>query len=140
MNSIRFISRHTPPLEEEKPMPQRTKYGFANQEEDFPSMVLVETANVCNLKCPHCPVGYSEMKHTPPFMDLALYKKVCDEVAANQSYLRITGDGEPLLHPQAAAMIRHACASRLPVLSMNTNGVRLEGEVTEAILGATGTK
>ena len=121
-------------------MPPRTKYGFANREADFPSMVLVETANVCNLKCPHCPVGYSEIKHTPPFMDLELYKKVCDEVAANRSYLRITGDGEPLLHPQAAAMIRHACASRLPLLSMNTNGVRLEGEVAEAILGATGTQ
>lgn len=118
----------------------KNKYSFANREADFPSMVLVETANVCNLKCPHCPVSYSEIKHTPSFMDLELYKKVCDEVAANQSYLRITGDGEPLLHPQAAAMIRYACATRLPLLSMNTNGVCLEGEVLEAILGATETK
>ncbi len=115
----------------------KIKYGFRSEDEkEFPSMVHLETNNICNIKCIHCP--QSDLSKLPDYkpqsMGFEIFKKITDEVAENDSILRLTNDGEPLIHKNMVDMVEHVYDKKVRIFTFNTNGLLLEGKILDSIL------
>jgi radical SAM protein with 4Fe4S-binding SPASM domain len=69
-------------------------------------------------------------------MSLAIFRKVVQEMQGYpHAALRIFARGEPLLHPDIVAMVRIAKQeAKLPVVSVITNGLRLQGEIAASFI------
>ena len=87
---------------------------------DVPFIINIDPSDICNFQCKFCPTGDRElMKMTQGrnhgVMDFELYKKIIDDICEFQKpikVLRLYKDGEPLLNPRFAEMIRYAKAKK----------------------------
>ncbi|MEW6219632.1 MAG: radical SAM/SPASM domain-containing protein [Thermodesulfobacteriota bacterium] len=80
-----------------------------------PFLVFLDPCDLCNFQCKFCPTGNRELirsiRRPSGLMDFDLYRKVVDDLAgfgAPVKVLRLYKDGEPLLHPRFADMVRYA--------------------------------
>ena len=114
-----------------------SKYGFVPGAEQFPKMVVVNTSYICNAKCIHCThtIDPSSRKVIGKdyFIGCQIFKKLADECGKFGALIRITGTGEPLLHPNLPELIKYAKGVGCKV-SMITNGSLLNGEVADFLL------
>lgn len=90
-----------------------------------PFIINVDPADTCNFQCKFCPTGDRYlMKKTPGrnhgIMEFKLYKKIIDDICEFEKpikVLRLYKDGEPLLNPMFAEMIKYAkekkCSERI---------------------------
>lgn len=124
-------------------MAENFKYGFrAHLSSEFPSQIIVDVTEFCNLECIHCPhdeftrSGFFKGRH----LDLGLHKKLIDEVATDGKdvckYLRYTAQGDPLLHPGFVEMIKYAALNSETSINITTNGVALTEKKAKALLDA----
>jgi len=99
-----------------------------------PIKIWIELTNRCNLRCIHC--IHPQMTRKKGFMDFSLFKKIIDEVSSykNLSMVSLTGQGEPLLHPDFGEMIRYA--SKHCKTEVLTNATLLNEEKAREILEA----
>ncbi len=110
-----------------------------------PFVIFVDPADTCNFKCKFCPTGDRDlMKKTPGrnfgIMDFELYKKIIDDICEFEEpikVLRLYKDGEPLLNPHFADMVKYAkdkgCAERIDT---TTNASLLTKEKSLRIIEA----
>jgi MoaA/NifB/PqqE/SkfB family radical SAM enzyme len=105
-------------------------HGLRTGAEEFPLMVVLSIIYPCNFGCPNCPYtdGNSPIRtfyreRNGDLMPEALWNKIADEAGPYQAWMRCTGGGEPMLHPQMVEMIEYAKARGARVW-MNTNGSR----------------
>jgi radical SAM protein with 4Fe4S-binding SPASM domain len=110
--------------------------GIKKGAEEFPFMVVVSVTYVCNAKCPNCPYTRSNIRQTykdRPFITSETFKKIADECGPYQSYIRITGGGEPMLHPQIVELIEYAkkVGARIGLI---TNGSVLTPDKVDRLL------
>lgn len=102
---------------------------------DFPLNVAIEPSNRCNLNCTMC--ANNKLTRPRGQMDILLYKKLIDEIAAENPRVRVWLDfyGEPLLQRfRLFYMIDYAKKKGLTSINFNTNGTLLDQEMTEMIL------
>jgi MoaA/NifB/PqqE/SkfB family radical SAM enzyme len=104
------------------------EYGLRPGAEEFPLMLVIAVIYPCNFGCPMCPYtdGNSEIRqfykqHDGDLMPVKLWEKMADECAPYGAWMRITGGGEPMLHPQMVDMIEYAKAGGARIW-LNTNG------------------
>lgn len=100
------------------------KYGLREDAKEFPMMLVLSFVYVCNSKCPNCPYNNSNIRDTYKdalFMSERIFKKIADECGEYRSYLRISGGGEPMLHPQAVDLMVYA-KKREAKIGLITNG------------------
>src|SRR5438105_4257813 len=80
-------------------------YGFGGSlSPKFPSQVIIDVTELCNLACTHCP--HPDFKKSPHYagrtLDPVLNRKAIGEVADAGAgivkQVRYTSEGEPLLH------------------------------------------
>ena len=101
-----------------------------------PFVVFLDPSDICNFKCKFCPTGkrtlIKKIKRDSRIMDFDLYKKIIDDLCDFENpikVLRLYKDGEPLLNPRFADMIRYAkdkgCALQIDT---TTNGSILSPE------------
>ena len=74
----------------------------------YPSLLVLEATNACNLRCPYCPTGAGQVGRERSMMPLPLYKKVLDELGDYLLYMEFCNWGEPLLHRRLPEMISMA--------------------------------
>jgi len=120
---------------------QEKRYGFQGRlKAQFPSQVVVDAAEVCNLACIHCP--HPEFKKSPhysgAFLDPALNAKMVDEVAAHGRghtlYIRYTSNGEPLVHPGIYDMLDYAVRRSGVFVTLTTNGTTMNDKRIRKLL------
>ncbi|MDT8318769.1 MAG: radical SAM protein [bacterium] len=118
-------------------------YGFQSHlSPDFPSQIIVDVTEFCNLACIHCPQeAFSKSEaFGGRHLDPMLHKKLIDEVAADGKgickYLRYTGQGETLLHPQFMEMIEYAGKHADVPINITTNGMLLKEAKAKRLLAA----
>lgn len=108
-NVIHFISR---PKDEKSVMQTgQHDYGLRPEAVDFPMMLVLSFVYPCNAECPHCPYTNSNIRDTykdVPYMPEAVFKKIADEAGQYGAYLRISGGGEPMLHPKSVKLLTYA--------------------------------
>ncbi len=80
-----------------------------------PFIINVDPADSCNFECSFCPTGDRQLMKDigRPFktMDFDVYKKIIDDIkefSEPLKVLRLYKDGEPMLNPHFADMIRYA--------------------------------
>lgn len=113
-------------------------FGVKKGAEIFPFMAVVSITYSCNAKCPACPYTQSTIRQSykdAPFIPVELFKKIADECGEYKSYLRLSGGGEPLLHPQILEMIEYAKAAGAKV-GLITNGSLLTSDKADRLLAA----
>jgi MoaA/NifB/PqqE/SkfB family radical SAM enzyme len=116
-------------------------YGFYDRlTEEFPSQLLVDVAELCNLECIHCP--HSEFKKSQHYsgakLDPELNIRLVDEVKLHgkgiTQYIRYTSNGEPLIHPQIYEMLKYAVENSGTKVTLTTNGTLLSEKNVERLL------
>lgn len=118
-----------------------TEYGFGGRlSADFPSQVIIDVTEVCNLECIHCP--HPEFKkskyYATRYLDPALNAKIVDEVrergASLTQYIRYSSEGEPLVHPRGYEMIEYAARNSGVYVTLTTNGTIMNEKRTRRLL------
>lgn len=116
-------------------------YGFGGRlKAEFPSQVIVDLTEICNLACIHCP--HPEFKKSQYYsasqLDFELNQKIVDEVRelgkGNTQYIRYTGEGEPLVHPRGYEMIEYAVRQSGVFVTLTTNGTIMDENRTRRLL------
>lgn len=108
---------------------ESTQYGFPNESaRRFPSNIMMDVTNVCNLRCVHCPHrSFSRKKgYVPTHLDWKLFRKAINEAARfDVFFVRFSSDGEPLLHPRLLDMISYTKKKGIKLVNLTTNGTLL---------------
>lgn len=105
---------------------KQQQYGIRPEAQEFPMMVVLSFVYVCNAGCPNCPYNNSVIRSTykdAMVMPEYVFKKIADECGEYRAYLRISGGGEPMLHPQAVELMIYA-KERGAKIGLITNGSR----------------
>jgi|SRR3972149_11093306 len=107
---------------------------------NFPIHLDIETTNVCNLLCPHCPrtIQINEGRYVDiGTMSLEMYKKIIDEgekeglCSVKLNYL-----GEPLLDKYILERIKYSKDHGVIEVMINTNAMTLDEKMSHKILEA----
>lgn len=116
-------------------------YGFGHGlSPAFPSQVIIDATELCNLSCTHCPhPAFKQSSHYGGrSLSLELSAKAVSEVAAagrgHVQYVRFASDGEPLLHRSIFPMLADAVRRSGTFVSLTTNGTLLTEARVEALL------
>jgi radical SAM protein with 4Fe4S-binding SPASM domain len=114
------------------------KFPKAKYISDYPLLVDIELASVCNLKCPMCYTITADFKKkvNAKLMDFELYKKIIDEIAGNVSAIRLSLRGESTLHKKFIECIAYAKSKGIKEISFLTNGSTLDREMFIKIMNA----
>lgn len=119
------------------------RYGFYDRlKAEFPSQIIVDVTEVCNLACIHCP--HPEFKKSDQYagryLDPALHQKMVDEVREHgrgcTQYIRYTSNGEPLVHPHIYDMLDYAVKNSGVFVTLTTNGTILNEKRLEKLLAS----
>ena len=123
----------------------RAPYGFESIHcGHFPTYVMFDITNLCNARCIHCPqsiVGpdgekpeyLAKVDHIP----MEDYRAVIDECAEHGvDFVRITADGEPLVHKGLIEMVQYAQKRGVGPVALTTNGSLVNAKRAEALLDA----
>lgn len=109
------------------------RYGFRDRlTSDFPSQVIVDVTEVCNLACIHCPHPAFKRSHNYAgrLVEQDLNTKLVDEVrefgAGKTQYIRYSSSGEPLVHPKIYDMLEYAVEHSGVSVTLTTNGTMLD--------------
>lgn len=109
---------------------------------DFPSQIIVDVTEVCNLACVHCPhPQFKQSEHyAARYLEPDLNEKMVDEVRQfgrqSTQYIRYTAEGEPLIHPKGYDMIEHAVRHSGVYVTLTTNGTIMNEKRTRRLLEA----
>lgn len=109
---------------------------------DFPSQVLMDITEVCNLACTHCPhpAFKASTHYGARYLDPELNAKMVEEVrtrgAGLTRYIRYASNGEPLVHPRGYEMIDHAVRNSGTFVTLTTNGTIMNEKRTTRLLEA----
>lgn len=119
------------------------KYNFYGRlNADFPSQILVDATEICNLACIHCPhPQFKNSEHyAGRFLTPDLNAKMVDEVKQHgqniTQYIRYAANGEPLTHPHIYEMIEYATRNSGVMVTLTTNGTLLTEKRIERLLAA----
>ncbi len=108
----------------------KTELGYvlhAGNLASYPTLLQVEPANVCNLRCPLCHVVTDNKPRG--MMRFDNYKALMDEVGDYMFFLHLWGWGEPFLNPDIYRMIWYAKQKGLQIIS-STNGHLFDNDQT----------
>lgn len=106
------------------PVHVQESYGMKAGAQDFPMMVVLSFVYECNAGCPNCPYNNSSIRDNYKdalYMPEKLFKRIADECGPYHSLLRLSGGGEPMLHPQAVQLIEYAKSEGCKI-GLITNG------------------
>jgi MoaA/NifB/PqqE/SkfB family radical SAM enzyme len=118
-------------------------YGFIERlTAGFPSQILMDITEVCNLACTHCPhPAFAKSSHyAGRHLDPALNDKMVEEVRRHgqglTQYIRYAANGEPLVHPDGYDMIETAVKHSGVYVTLTTNGKIMNERRTQRLLDA----
>lgn len=102
---------------------------------DYPLLVDLELASICNLRCPMCYTITAEFrKHVnAKIMDFDMFKRIIDEIGGKVPALRLSLRGEATVHPRFVEAIRYAKDHGIKEISSLTHGGRLTLEFFKEI-------
>lgn len=98
----------------------------------YPVYMEVSLSGACNHRCTYCALDFMEYK--PRFLETKLLNRRLSEMARlGVKSIMYAGEGEPLLHKDAAGIINHTRKSGIDV-ALTTNGVLYNKELADATL------
>lgn len=87
-----------------------------------PVRMVIDTGNICQLKCPLCPTGLGRPTRQKTFLSLDDFKKIVDEAGSYLCEVDLYNWGEPFLNKDIFKMIEYAKKGGIKVnISSNLN-------------------
>lgn len=111
-------------------------YGIRPEAQAFPMMCVLSFTYLCNSLCPNCPYTNSKIRESykdRPFMEEDTFKIIADQCGQYRAWIRISGGGEPMLHPKAVELIEYAKKVGAKV-GLITNGSKFNEENSKRLL------
>lgn len=99
----------------------RGMFNTGNSLQSYPSALMIEPANACNLHCPTCPTGSGKMNRPGRMMSLAEFKGVIDQARGYTKKITLWNFGEPFLNKDLLNMVKYATSAGMYV-ETSTNG------------------
>jgi radical SAM protein with 4Fe4S-binding SPASM domain len=121
-----------------KPEHIQDSYGIRPEAREFPMMCVLSFVYVCNAKCPNCPYTNSGIRtdyQDRPLMNEDTFKIIADQCGEYGAWIRISGGGEPMLHPKAVKLMEYAKKVGAKV-GLITNGSRFTEVSSRRLLAA----
>ena len=87
----------------------------------YPSILMIEPTNLCNLQCPLCPRGADIIKREKGMMVFENFRKIIDEMGDFLLNLTLYGFGEPFMNKDIYKMIEYIRGKKIFV-RISTNG------------------
>jgi len=98
----------------------------------FPSSLMIELTNICQLSCITCPREYSVVKKYVTFgnMDFCKFKDLVDRYISYLRTLSLTGGGETFLYPYLVEAVNYVIERNRDIeIFISTNAVAPQTEV-----------
>jgi radical SAM protein with 4Fe4S-binding SPASM domain len=111
-------------------------YGVRPEAAEFPMMCVLSFVYICNARCPNCPYTNSDIRQEyrdRPLMQEDTFKIIADQCGPHRAWIRLSGGGEPMLHPQAVELIEYAKAKGARI-GLITNGSRFTEDSIRRLL------
>lgn len=151
---LQFAGKITPFSSREMKGGAKFDITMPNDEEferylEFPDMIVVSVAYPCNAHCPNCPYtpGNSELRlkyGDAPYIPAEMFEKIADESgeAGRRGWLpggvgsmiRITGGGEPMMHPAGMTNLIEYAKRAGARIYLNSNGSMFRGDDIDRLL------
>lgn len=108
MNDFKMVVQHlrTHFRRRKGRLPDKGRYQ--NQLYDIPYYFLLDTGNLCNLRCPYCPTGALQKGIKRGMMSLENFGIVLEKISPYARFLELMNWGEPFLNKNLLRMIRMA--------------------------------
>jgi len=123
----------------EKPIEHKQEqYSIRLEAQEFPMMCVLSFTYICNAQCPNCPYTNSEIRSDykdRPLMGEDTFKIIADQCGEYGAWIRISGGGEPMLHPKAEELMEYAKKVGAKI-GLITNGSRFTEENSIRLLSA----
>jgi len=106
----------------------------------FPSQLILDITEVCNLGCVHCPHPVFKnsnlygKRYLKPELNTKMVNEVKQEGAGHCQYIRYTSNGEPLIHPLGYKMLQEAVDHSGAFVCLTTNGTIMKERKTRQLL------
>jgi MoaA/NifB/PqqE/SkfB family radical SAM enzyme len=128
-------------IKEDEIIVQLNKLGF--YEKDYISyssycteFYTIDVVGTCNLKCPSCPHGSSELESPLGVMEFNTFEKVIAKAMAETdivSHVSLYSWGEPLLNPNLGKMIKHLHNNGIAVAISSNLSIKFEKSIEKMI-------
>jgi len=104
----------------------------------FPSVVLIDNCNACNLRCSMCDHPNMKQYRKVEIMDFGLYRRLIDEIAREKPDARVWEIffGDPFMCRDMAKRIAYAKEKGLQDVVLNTNGVLMSADRAKGLIQA----
>lgn len=96
-------------------------FFFRKMPGEHPSVMMIDPANICNLRCTGCATALGYHRLPPGVMDLERFKTLIDEIKRSVFLVALYNSGEPFCHPHIFEMLDYLTASKIAVIT-STNG------------------
>ena len=104
----------------------------------YPKTVILETTNLCNLKCKMCHVWGEDVvkRRQTGFIPETVWKKAIDELTTWDAKVNLAlhGAGEALLHKDFLSILAYATSKENLSVGFLSNGALLSKETTDALM------
>lgn len=97
----------------------------------WPSSIIIEPTNICNLACPVCPT-FLEMDRPKGFMSYETFKFIIDDIKGKIRNISMNFSGEPTLNRALWRFVTYAQKNDVKVL-VSTNSMRLAKQKDEIL-------
>jgi len=97
--------------------------GLCEEHEQHTCIGLIEITSSCNLRCPMCYAGSGPGGTHLSYEDVCCAIDRLVEVEGGAEVVQLSG-GEPTIHPDFERILDYACAQRIDLVMINSNGVR----------------
>ena len=117
---------------------RQEQYGIRPEAQEFPMMCVISFVYICNAQCPNCPYTNSQIRadyRDRPTMNEETFKIIADQCGEYGAWIRISGGGEPMLHPKATELIEYAKKAGAKI-GLITNGSRFTEANSKRLLEA----
>jgi len=100
----------------------------------MPTFISVEPANICQLRCPECPVGLRKNPtNASHYLSMELFEHILSQVHATAHTMQFYFQGEPLLNQRLPEMIALAHKTGLYTI-VSTNANALDKDTANALI------
>jgi MoaA/NifB/PqqE/SkfB family radical SAM enzyme len=105
---------------------------------NFPAVILIDNCSACNLRCSMCDHKNIRKYRKIQIMDFGLYQRLIKEIAQQNSDVRVWEIffGDPFLCRDMPERIAYAKRAGLRDVVLNTNGVLMTPDKSEAVIRA----
>ncbi|HIH38289.1 SPASM domain-containing protein [Candidatus Woesearchaeota archaeon] len=92
-----------------------------------PAKYLIESASICNLRCPTCVTGSGKLKRKKQLLSIEDYRVILKKISPYATSMTLHNWGEPLLNKDLPEMITLASSKHITT-EISTNGQLLDME------------